>query len=84
VATAQAAPSCGPAQAQWRSDGELRLQLADLRYLIQLRGQAASVVLMHGSMQVDEFSAPFEWAGPTLQLRDTTRQVLYEVRFRAR
>jgi len=35
-------------------------------------------------MQIDEFSAAYDWAGDTLRFNDAAKNVLYEVRLGAR
>ena len=84
VTLAAQPPNCGPAQAQW-SGGRLQLKVNDIEYRLQLqpkreRGQL-DVLLMHGTMQIDEFSAPYEWAANNLQFADADKQTRYEVRF---
>jgi hypothetical protein len=39
---------------------------------------------MHGKMQIDEFSAAYEWDGPILRFIDAAKDVRYEVRIGAR
>jgi hypothetical protein len=36
---------------------------------------------MHGTMQIDEFSAAYEWAANALQFADADKQTRYEVQF---
>ena len=84
VATASAAPSCGPAQVDLRRDGSARVRIDDLVYRLQLHSSQVEVVLMHGAMQVDEFTVPYEWVGGALQFNDDERKVRYEVRFTKR
>ena len=83
VTTALAEPSCGPAQAELRRDGSARVRIDDLVYRLQLHSSQIDVVLMHGAMQIDEFTAPYEWAGRTLRFSDSDRNMRYEVRFTA-
>jgi hypothetical protein len=81
VTTAAAEPSCGPAQAELRRDGSARVRIDDLVYRLQLHSSQVEVVLMHGAVQVDEFTVPYEWVGRSLQFNDDERKVRYEVRF---
>ena len=81
VATLPAPPSCGPAQADLRNDGTLRLRIDDVVYRMQLHSSQVEIVLMHGAVQVDEFTVPYEWVGRSLQFNDDERNVRYEVRF---
>jgi len=39
---------------------------------------------MHGQMQIDEFSAAYDWDGMTLRFSDAAKDVRYEVRIGAR
>ena len=84
VQLADAAPSCGPAQAQW-SGGRLQLRVSDIVYRLTLqprreRGRLG-MLLMHGTMQIDEFSADYEWADDRLQFNHADKQTRYEVQF---
>ena len=81
VSTSDAEPSCGPAQVDLRRGGAARVQVDDLVYRLQLRSSQVEVVLMHGAMQIDEFTVPYEWVGRSLQFKDDERHVRYEVRF---
>lgn len=81
VATLPKAPSCGPAQVDVRSDGSLRLRIDDIVYTMRLHSSQVEVVVMHHVVQIDGFTAPYEWVGNTLQFRDDDRNARYEVRF---
>ena len=81
VATTAAPPSCGPAQVDLRSDGSVRVRVDDVVYRMQLRSSQAEIVLMHGSVQIDEFTVPYAWLGSTLQFNDDGRNARYEIRF---
>lgn len=84
VATGTNPPSCGPAQVELRRNGSARVRIDDIVYLLQLRSIRVEVVLMHGAMQIDEFVAPYDWVGSTLQFIDGDRSTRYEVRFNKR
>jgi hypothetical protein len=78
------APSCGAAQAQLLPAGRLRVQVNDIAYRLALPAprdtrRVAPVVVMHGTMQIDEFSAPFEWQGRRLRFDDADKATRYEV-----
>ena len=82
VTLAAQPPSCGAAQARL-SGAHLRVKINDIEYRLLLqpkRGQL-DVLLMHGTMQIDEFSAPYEWAANNLQFADADKQTRYEVQF---
>jgi hypothetical protein len=81
VTTGPAETSCGPAQVDLRRDGSVRVRIDDLVYHLQLHSSQVEVVLMHGAMQVDEFTVPYAWVGRSLQFNDDERQARYEVRF---
>jgi hypothetical protein len=81
VATLPAPPSCGPAQADLRNDGSLRLRIDDVVYRMQLHSSQVEIVLMHGAVQIDEFTVPYDWAGTTLRFVDAAKNARYEVRF---
>jgi hypothetical protein len=84
VTQASQAQSCGPAQARL-AGRRLRVQVSDIEYRLQLKAQRDSgrleVALMHGTMQIDEFSAPYEWIGSALRFNDADKQTRYEVQF---
>ena len=81
VANASAEPSCGPALVELRRDGSARVRINDLVYRLQLHSSQVDVVLMHGAVQIDEFTVPYAWVGRSLQFTDDERKVRYEVRF---
>ena len=71
VATSAVPPSCGPAQIELQADGKmLRVRLSDFEYRLQLNSSQVDVVLMHGTMQVDEFFGVWEWVGNSLKFAD--------------
>ncbi|HEY9239690.1 MAG TPA: hypothetical protein VIP10_12680, partial [Burkholderiaceae bacterium] len=81
VATLPRAASCGPAQVDLRADGSMRMRVDDVVYTLQLHGSRVDVIVMHNVVQIDGFSAPYEWLGQTLQFVDGERRSRYEVRF---
>ena len=81
VATLPAPPNCGPAQAELRSDGSVRMRIDDVVYRMQLHSSQVEIVLMHGAVQIDEFTAPYEWRGSALKFNDSERDARYEIRF---
>jgi hypothetical protein len=78
VTQAEQPATCGPVQARLARNG-LRLRLSDIVYRLELRGNQLDVTLMHGAMQIDEFSAAFDWSGDTLRFGDAQKRTLYEV-----
>ena len=75
-----AEPSCGAADLEWRRGGRARVRISDIVYNLQLKTSQVEVVLLHGSMQIDSFTAIYEWAGDTLRFVDADKNVRYEVR----
>jgi len=79
-----AEPTCGQAEAEVRGEARLDFRVSDVRYKLALRNSQLDVITLHGAMQVDEFSSPYEWAGSTLRFGDEARAVRYELRLGAR
>lgn len=77
---AAAAPDCGPAQVEVLRDRRLRVRISDIVWHLQLHSSQAEVVLMHGTMQIDEFVAAYDWAGTALQFDDLDKRTRYELR----
>ena len=93
VATATAAaPDCGPARVELRGAGQALVRVSDFLYSLTLQGGQADVVLKHGAMQIDGFTAVYEWKpsgnpngassgrGNSLHFVDADKGVRYEVR----
>jgi hypothetical protein len=76
-------PSCGAAEVEV-AGARLSVRVADIVYRLALHRAALDVKTMHGRMQIDEFSAPYEWVGDTLRFGDEAKEVLYEVRLGAK
>lgn len=76
-------PNCGPADALVQGGNRLRVQVSDIVYRFELRSSQVDVVLMHGSMQIDGFTASYDWRGSTLQFIDLEKRTRYEVHFKA-
>jgi hypothetical protein len=84
VTPAGADASCGPADLEWRRAGRARLRVSDIVYSLQFRASQVDVRLLHGAMQVDAFTAIYEWEGDTLRFVDAEKDVRYAVRVLAR
>jgi hypothetical protein len=80
VTIAAAAPNCGPAQLDLRRDGSARVRVDDLTYTLKPHAGQAEVVLMHGSVEIDDFGVRYAWVGRLLQITDDERQMRYDVR----
>lgn len=78
-----AAPSCGAADVEIAS-GAIVVRVADIAYRLVPRREQLDVATMHGSMEIDEFSAAYLWEGTTLRFNDVDKHVRYEVRIGAR
>ena len=64
--------------------GRLRVEVHDFVYRIQFAPEELDLTLTQGMTQVDAFSAPYRWDGPTLGFADLEKGVRYEVRLGAR
>jgi hypothetical protein len=85
VSPAASAPaSCGPAELEIRSASRAQVRVADIVYRLHLRPRQIDVATMHGLMQIDEFSAEYEWRDGVLGFLDADKQTRYEVRPGAR
>ena len=83
VVLAEQPASCGPVQARLGRTA-LRLQVSDLVYRLQLHSSQLDVTLMHGTMQIDGFTAAYDWQGRTLRFADVDKNARYEVQLGAR
>ena len=84
TAAASAPPSCGPAELDVRSATRAQVRVADIVYRLHLRPAQLDVATMHGTMQIDEFSAEYEWQGEVLRFVDADKKASYEVKAGAR
>lgn len=80
VATRNGGPDCGPASVELRQAGQARVRVSDMLYALTLHSSQADVVLKHGAMQIDGFTAAYEWKGTALHFVDAAKGVRYEVR----
>lgn len=84
VTAAADKPSCGAAEIDLQKYGALRVRINDIVYQLQLHSSQVDVVLLHGTMQIDEFTANYAWAGRALQFADIDRQARYELRLESK
>ncbi len=79
-----AAEQCGPVAVQFRN-GAARVQVSDLVYHLNWRAPKTQMllVLMHGSVQVDEFVTEALWSKQSMRFKDPEKDVHYEVRWEA-
>ena len=75
----EAAPTCGAAEVEV-APARISVRIADIVYRLALKPAQVDVATMHGPMQIDEFSAAYEWDGTTLRFSDAAKDVRYEVR----
>jgi hypothetical protein len=78
-----AAPTCGAAEVEVTA-ARISVRVADIVYRLALRTAQLDVETMHGQMQIDEFSAAYDWDGTTLRFSDAAKAVRYEVRIGTR
>lgn len=80
VANGDASPTCGGVELEWRHARRARLRVSDVAYTLVLRTSQVDVTLQHGAMQIDAFTAVYDWDGDTLRFTDAAKNVRYEVR----
>ncbi len=80
VANGEAAPTCGAVELEWRHAKRARLRVSDVAYTLVLRTSQVDVTLQHGAMQIDVFTAAYDWDGDTLRFTDAAKNVRYELR----
>ena len=78
--SASAPPSCGPAELDIRSASRAQVRVADVVYRLHLRPAQVDVATLQGTMQIDEFSAEYEWQGEVLSFVDAEKKARYEVK----
>lgn len=83
VSVGEAAADCGPAQVEVLRQRRLAVRIADIVYRLQLNSSQVDVVLMHGTMQIDGFFAPYEWVGSSLQFLDLEKRTRYELQLKS-
>jgi hypothetical protein len=79
VTVAAEQPVCGPAEVEWRGAGRARVGISDIVYTLRLRNHEVEVTLKHGAMQIDAFTAIYEWHGTSLRFIDADKNVRYEL-----
>ena len=84
VSAGRGAEQCGPVALQFQK-GAARVQVSDLVYHLNWRAPKTQMllVLMHGSVQVDEFVTEGLWSKQNLRFKDLDKDVSYEVRWEA-
>jgi len=79
VAVGGAAADCGPAEVEVLRSSRMRVRISDIVYHLTLHSSQLEVVLMHGTMQIDGFVAPYDWADGALQFDDLVKRTRYEL-----
>lgn len=64
--------------------GAIVVRVADITYRLVPRREQIDIAKMHGSMEIDEFSAAYLGQGTTLRFKDADQDVRYEARIGAR
>lgn len=77
-------PTCGAAEVDVPSARRLSVRISDIVYRLRLSGAKLDVTTMHGNMQIDEFSAAYQWRGDTLLFGDPEKDSRYEIRVGAK
>ena len=72
-------PSCGPAEARLQTDGELRVVVHDITYVMGFEQGLLVGITLHGNIQVAEYASTYRWAGSTLLFGDSPRGLQYEL-----
>jgi hypothetical protein len=83
VATGDAPADCGAVDVTLRGRGRVAVRIADLVYRLTLHSSQLDLVLVHGTVQIDAFTAAYEWQGRTLHFSDPDKPVRYRVRIDA-
>lgn len=79
VTTGTADPDCGTAEVTLRAGRQMQIRVADIVYRLQLHSSQLDLVLMHGAMQIDAFTANYEWQDRTLDFSDPQKAVRYRI-----
>ncbi|MEO8278086.1 MAG: hypothetical protein ABI564_00265 [Ideonella sp.] len=75
------AGDCGPVEIAMLSGNRAVVRISDIVYRLQLQTNEVEIVLMQGTVQIDGFSATYEWQGKTLLFSDPEKGVRYEIDF---
>lgn len=79
LADAAKPADCGPAELTVQRGNKARLRISDIVYRLELYSSQVDVVLMHGTMQIDGFTASYDWQGDTLLFSDREKGLRYQV-----
>ena len=82
VATSVQPPNCGAVEAWlFNAGGNAQVIVSDIVYRLSLKEGLLELMLVHGQMPIDRFSALYAWAGQVLRFTDLDRSVHYSIRF---
>ncbi|MDH5539100.1 MAG: hypothetical protein OEY03_06835 [Rhizobacter sp.] len=84
VTQSAAAASCGAVTVDIRAAGVAQVRVSDIVYDLRLHSSQVDVVLKHGPMQIDWFTANYEWLGDELRFIDLAKRVGYQLQIGAR
>jgi hypothetical protein len=84
VSVGSAPAQCGPVTADIGSGGLALVRVSDIAYRLQVFADQLGVTLLHGTMQIDGFFAPYQWSGSTLQFSDSEKNTRYELKLGTR
>ncbi len=72
--------NCGAAEVVL-SEGRAKVRVSDFIYDLSLEGEQIEILLIHGRVLVDVWSASYSWDHHYLQFIDQERRTFYRVRF---
>lgn len=75
------AGDCGPVEIAMLSGNRAVVRISDIVYRLQLHANEVEIVLMQGTVQIDGFSATYDWQGKMLLFSDPEKGVRYEIDF---
>ncbi len=82
VVSGTAAPNCGAAEVWlFNGSGNAQVLVSDIVYRLSLKEGWLDLMLVHGQMPIDRFSASYRWSGDVLHFTDPERSVHYSIRF---
>ena len=82
VSTAAQPPNCGAVEAWlFNGSGNAQVMVSDIIYRLSLKDGWLDLMLVHGQMPIDRFSAAYRWSGDVLRFTDIDRSVHYSIRF---
>jgi hypothetical protein len=77
------AGDCGPVDILLLDSRHANVRISDIVYRLELDRGQIDVILMHGTMQIDGFTARYAWQGKTLNFSDPEKGLQYQIHFDA-